>query len=67
MAAVHTHARETSTHSERKCAREALPNNRPELLKFRNQLHATRGRIESYRMKLVDSPLDSPASFYNYS
>ena len=39
-----------------------LTNNRPELFKFRNQLHATRDRIESYRMKLVDSPLDSPAS-----
>ena len=36
--------------------------NRLEKMKFRNQLCATRGRAESYRMKLVDSPLDSPAS-----
>ena len=35
--------------------------NRLELLKFRNQLCATRDRVETYRMKLVDSPLDSPA------
>ena len=38
-----------------------LSNNRLELFKFRNQLHATRGRVESYRIVLVDSPLDSPA------
>ena len=36
--------------------------NRPELLETRNQLHATRDRVESYRMKLKDNPLDSPAS-----
>ena len=27
-----------------------------------NQLHATRDRVGSYRMKLGDSPSDSPAS-----
>ena len=41
---------------------ESISTNRLELLKTRNQLHATRDRVESYRMKLVDSPLDSPAS-----
>ena len=40
----------------------SLPINRLEKMKFRNQLCATRDRVESYRMKLVDSPLDSPAS-----
>ena len=44
-----------------------IATNRPELLKTRNQLHATRGRVESYRMKLGDSPLDSSASLLQLS
>ena len=39
-----------------------LTNNHLEKMKFRNRLHATRDRVGSYRMKLLDSPLDSPAS-----
>jgi len=39
-----------------------ISNNCLEKMKFRNQLYATRDRVESYRMKRVDSPLDSPAS-----
>ena len=42
--------------------RQTISNNRVEKMKFRNQLHATRDRVESYRMKLVDRPLDRPAS-----
>ena len=38
-----------------------LSNVRIELLKTRNQLHATWGRVESYRMKLRDSLLECPA------
>ena len=38
-----------------------------EKMKFRNQLRATRDRVELYRMKLVDSPLDSPASLLQLS
>jgi len=44
------------------CHRLLVSINRLEKMKFRNQLCATRDRAESYRMKLVDSPLDSPAS-----
>ena len=33
----------------------SMPNNRAELLKTCNQLHATRGRVESYRIMPVDS------------
>ena len=39
-----------------------LTTNRSELLLFRNQLHVTRDRMQSYRTVPVDSPLDSPAS-----
>ena len=45
----------------------ALSTNRVELLKTRNQLHATRGRVESHRIVPVDSPLDSPASLLQLS
>ena len=41
---------------------KVITKDRLEKMKFRNQLRATRDRVESYRMKLVDSPLDSPAS-----
>ena len=36
--------------------------NRVELLHHCNQLRATRGRVQSYRMKLGDSSLESPVS-----
>ena len=44
----------------RKRCSTILTTNRPELLKTRNQLHATRGRVKSYRMELGDSSLEMP-------
>ena len=42
--------------------RSSLSINRLELLLRRNQLRATRGRVESHRTVPVDGPLNSPAS-----
>ena len=39
-----------------------ISTNRVAVLLRRNQLRATRDRVESYRIVSVDSPLDSPAS-----
>ena len=42
--------------------RSRISMHRPEVLLRRNQLCATRGRVQLYRMKLGDSSLESPVS-----
>ena len=57
-----TQAQPAGLYAEFHAKQDSLTINRPEVLLLRNQLHATRDRVKSYRMKLEDSPLESPAS-----
>ena len=57
--ALRTPSRPTAA---RTSARGAITTNRAELLLHCNQLFATLDRVQSYRMKLGDSSLESPVS-----